>query len=119
MEQGTGIDIIKELLGQALASGAHSRRIEFVRFPFIALPNKNSTLKGAVFIWSRVRESNPPSRLGKPLYYRYTNPASTCIIANSIVKINHFLSVGWQFARRCATMEKRRDRNGIRTGAGN
>ena len=25
--------------------------------------------------WSRVRESNPPSRLGKPLYYRYTNPA--------------------------------------------
>ena len=27
------------------------------------------------FDWSRVRESNPPSRLGKPLYYRYTNPA--------------------------------------------
>ena len=27
------------------------------------------------FTWSRIRESNPPSRLGKPLYYRYTNPA--------------------------------------------
>ena len=25
--------------------------------------------------WSRVRESNPPQRLGKPLYYRCTNPA--------------------------------------------
>ncbi len=25
--------------------------------------------------WSRVRESNPPPRLGKPLYYRCTNPA--------------------------------------------
>ena len=32
--------------------------------------------------WSRVRESNPPSRLGKPLYYRYTNPASvSCAVA--------------------------------------
>ena len=27
------------------------------------------------FIWSGVRESNPPQRLGKPLYYRCTNPA--------------------------------------------
>ena len=25
--------------------------------------------------WSRVRESNPPPRLGKPMYYRCTNPA--------------------------------------------
>ena len=25
--------------------------------------------------WSRVRESSPPQRLGKPLYYRCTNPA--------------------------------------------
>ena len=25
--------------------------------------------------WSRIRESNPPPRLGKPLYYRCTNPA--------------------------------------------
>ena len=30
---------------------------------------------GGLFFWSRIRESNPPSRLGKPLYYRYTNPA--------------------------------------------
>jgi hypothetical protein len=27
------------------------------------------------FSWSRVRESNPPPRLGKPMYYRCTNPA--------------------------------------------
>ena len=26
-------------------------------------------------MWSRVRESNPPSRLGKPMHYRCTNPA--------------------------------------------
>mgnify|MGYP006949002911 CR=1 FL=1 len=34
--------------------------------------------------WSRVRESNPPQRLGKPLYYRCTNPAGfqflTCLV---------------------------------------
>ena len=30
--------------------------------------------------WSRVRESNPPSRLGKPLYYRYTNPAYCLVL---------------------------------------
>ena len=30
---------------------------------------------GGLSFWSRIRESNPPSRLGKPLYYRYTNPA--------------------------------------------
>ena len=34
-----------------------------------------------LLFWSRVRESNPPSRLGKPLYYRYTNPAFGGIIA--------------------------------------
>ena len=28
-----------------------------------------------LFLWSRVRESNPPLRLGKRPYYRYTNPA--------------------------------------------
>ena len=36
---------------------------------------KEHTPIGCVLHWSRVRESNPPSRLGKPLYYRYTNPA--------------------------------------------
>ena len=40
------------------------------------LPRKKEDHRLVVFfIWSRVRESNPPSRLGKPLYYRYTNPA--------------------------------------------
>ena len=27
------------------------------------------------FVWSGVRESDPPPRLGKPMYYRCTNPA--------------------------------------------
>ena len=44
-------------------------------FRFTHPLSKNTTLMGGVFAWSRVRESNPPSRLGKPLYYRYTNPA--------------------------------------------
>ena len=43
-------------------------------------------------VWSRIRESNPPSRLGKPLYYRYTNPACAGIIAEPAEKSNHFLS---------------------------
>ena len=33
------------------------------------------------FSWSGVRESNPPPKLGKLLYYRCTNPASVPIIA--------------------------------------
>ena len=47
---------------------------------------------GAVLFWSRIRESNPPSRLGKPLYYRYTNPACGGIIADIAGKFNHYLS---------------------------
>ena len=42
--------------------------------------------------WSRIRESNPPSRLGKPLYYRYTNPACGGIIANPLGEFKHFLT---------------------------
>ena len=47
------------------------------------------------FSWSRVRESNPPSRLGKPLYYRYTNPArlDVGIIADGIENFKDFLSI--------------------------
>ena len=44
-----------------------------------------------LFCWSRVRESNPPSRLGKPLYYRYTNPAGVAIIADTFVECKGFL----------------------------
>ena len=47
----------------------------WVRLLPLPRPNKNTTHMGGVFVWSRIRESNPPSRLGKPLYYRYTNPA--------------------------------------------
>ena len=33
-------------------------------------PRKLSTQK-----WSRIRDSNPPRRFGRPKYYHYTNPA--------------------------------------------
>ena len=38
---------------------------------------------------SRIRESDPPPRLGKPMYYRCTNPASFIMInkGNEIIKI--------------------------------
>ena len=49
--------------------------------------------------WSRIRESNPPPRLGKPMYYRCTNPAlhGSCveflaIIASFLQKSNRFLA---------------------------
>ena len=49
---------------------------EWVRFPYLVfLQNRTTTRWVVVLFWSRIRESNPPSRLGKPLYYRYTNPA--------------------------------------------
>ena len=41
---------------------------EYKKFP-------SNSIKVRREMWSRIRESNPPSRLGKPLYYRYTNPA--------------------------------------------
>ena len=55
-------------------------------------PNKKGYLTVPLFIWSRIRESNPPSRLGKPLYYRYTNPASVGIIAKGQWKSKGLLS---------------------------
>ena len=61
------------------------------RFPSF-FGNNKSTPVGCFVIWSRVRESNPPSRLGKPLYYRYTNPASRRIVAQVNGKFNRFLS---------------------------
>ncbi len=57
----------------------------------ILLPKKRHPV-GCLFFWSRVRESNPPSRLGKPLYYRYTNPASGPIITEVNGNFNCFLS---------------------------
>ena len=31
-----------------------------------------------VEVWSGIRESNPPPRLGKPVHYRCANPAMRC-----------------------------------------
>lgn len=33
-----------------------------------------------VFTWSRIRESNPPPWLGKPMHYRCANPAGAANI---------------------------------------
>ena len=44
-------------------------------------------------LWSRVRESNPPSRLGKPLYYRYTNPASLPYYTKAVCKNQPFFVI--------------------------
>lgn len=48
--------------------------------------------RACCYFWSRIRESNPPSQLGKLLYYRCTNPAYRCIIAEPPEKSNLFLS---------------------------
>ena len=52
-------------------------------------PKKESHPGGWPF-WSRIRESNPPSRLGKPLYYRYTNPAAVGYYSRAKRKIQPF-----------------------------
>ena len=41
----------------------------------IRIPKRNAIRLDGISFWSRIRESNPPPRLGKPLYYRCTNPA--------------------------------------------
>ena len=71
----------------------HLDKLKFAaKFPFMPQGNKKCRPEAACF-WSRVRESNPPSRLGKPLYYRYTNPAGTAgIISKQAGKFNPFLS---------------------------
>ena len=48
------------------------------------LRKEQDHLSVVLFFWSRVRESNPPSRLGKPLYYRYTNPALSALYQTTL-----------------------------------
>lgn len=43
--------------------------------------------------WSRVRESNPPPKLGKLLYYRCTNPANITSIAQLSLLIKYKLAL--------------------------
>ena len=64
--------------------------LEWVRLPTPPRQKKNTTRLGGVSIWSRIRESNPPSRLGKPLYYRYTNPACS-------IDRGHYSRPKWKF----------------------
>ena len=62
-------------------------------------PCITQVIHGFCPIGSRIRESNPPPRLGKPMYYRCTNPAlhGSCvefldIIASFLQKSNRFLA---------------------------
>ena len=56
--------------------------------------------------WSRVRESNPPPRLGKPLYYRCTNPACLMRWYHSIFssKMQPFSGEIWKPVFRCRVL---------------
>ena len=75
---------------------------EFISCDFPAKNQKpciTQVIHGFCLIWSRIRESNPPPRLGKPMYYRCTNPAlhGSCvefldIIASFLQKSNRFLA---------------------------
>ena len=69
------------------------RSPELVSIPAAGSAPKNKRRHPASLIfWSRVRESNPPPRLGKPMYYRCTNPANRylLIIADSRRFCNRF-----------------------------
>ena len=57
-----------------LKSQNHKTRKTIGNTEFLQKTTFHRTFRERSF-WSRIRESNPPSRLGKPLYYRYTNPA--------------------------------------------
>ena len=76
--------------------GGPGYRIEMGSTPFPICSKRNDHPMGGHFFWSRIRESNPPSRLGKPLYYRYTNPAGGDIIADPPEEFNHYLSSHFQ-----------------------
>ena len=82
---------------------AHSA--QFVSLFHVILQQKKQkpcitqVIHGFCPIWSRIRESNPPPRLGKPMYYRCTNPAlhGSCvefldIITSFLQKSNRFLA---------------------------
>ena len=63
------------------------------------MPKRKAIRLDGFSFWSRIRESNPPPRLGKPMYYRCTNPAlhGSCvefldIIASFLQKSNRFLA---------------------------
>ena len=63
-------------IGLIPVSFLHTLKERFIR--------KNTLLsigQRCVFPWSGVRESNPPPKLGKLLYYRCTNPANVLIIS--------------------------------------
>ena len=99
LKRDTGVDCHSPLgnvwrparpAGQAQLS---TGQLHFDGFDALLLCQKEKApLRGAFSFWSRIRESNPPSRLGKPLYYRYTNPACVRIIADPLEKFNCFLS---------------------------
>ena len=76
---GNRFSLTQQSTGLLLPASAPLRVCEVrssFRFPPQVLLQKNKRRHPASLIfWSRVRESNPPPRLGKPMYYRCTNPA--------------------------------------------
>ena len=84
MEQDTGVDLHfpsenkgADAVQPASGGSPPDCRIGVGSTPSSAGAKQKHHPLGGVSVWSRIRESNPPSRLGKPLYYRYTNPASS------------------------------------------
>ena len=76
-----------------------SKRSPFASERYFVVVLMRVRLLDGISFWSRIRESNPPPRLGKPMYYRCTNPAlhGSCvefldIIASFLQKSNRFLA---------------------------
>ena len=95
-QQNPGVDKIKEPPSSSRRRATVHRTVAFKLFDSLHQSKTKGTPLGCLLFWSRIRESNPPSRLGKPLYYRYTNPASlgVGIIPEGNGKFNPFLSTG-------------------------
>ena len=91
-EEGTGIDLFNVWPGPLPGQQQSTGLLHLDMFDSRSAKKENHGKSRGSLFWSRVRESNPTSRLGKPLYYRYTNPASESIVSQPDGKFNLFLS---------------------------
>lgn len=95
-------------------------KLFFVNGRFVKLRATRGIYKNSVFTRflmlsceyaiSRVRESNPPPRLGKPLYYRYTNPAR-CYYYSTLFKF--FQGTFCEFGNQNPIQDERKCRFGF------
>ena len=79
LEQDPGVDKTEEPPSSSRRRATVHRTAAFKLFDSLCSKIKGTPM-GCLLFWSRIRESNPPSRLGKPLYYRYTNPAFVWVL---------------------------------------